>query len=90
LSAKTDFIIQKYPQLVGHDDFISVVLDIRATFKLEAVPFSISVGDWRSGSLERFYGAERNKIIEAELKAKKKERKQDGHKRRGSPGWVRY
>ena len=90
MSAKTDFIIEKFPRLAGKESFIQVILDIRQAFKLEKVPFRIITPDLDTGSLERFYGAERNKIIETKLKAKNKARKEHARKRGGSPGWVRY
>lgn len=90
MTTKTDYIIEKFPQLVGKEDFIQVILDIRQAFKLEKVPFRIITPDFDSGSLELFYGAERDKVNQAKLKAKKKARKEHARKRGGSPGWVRY
>jgi hypothetical protein len=78
LSSKIKHIINKYPQLTGKEDFIQVVLDIREAFKLGKVPFSISVGDWCSGSLEKYYKGLR---LDKEKFRKKKKRRR---------GWVKY
>ena len=90
MTTKIEFVIKKFPQLAGREDFIQGILDIRQAFGLERVPFRIITPDFDSGSLERFYVAERSKINQAKMVLKKKLRKNNGRKQSGSPGWKRY
>jgi len=90
MTAKIANIIEKFPKLAGREDFIQGILDIRQSFNLEKIPFRVRTPDFDSGSLERFYGAERSKINQAKTVLKKKLRRKNASKKRGSAGWVRY
>lgn len=67
---KIKSIIKTYPVLSDHVDMVEFVLDLRAAFKLEKVPFSLTVGTWSSGSLDDYYASVQRKRTEARLKAK--------------------
>ena len=81
---KINQILTGFPVLVGHEEMIKFVLDIRETFSLEKVPFEIKVGTWSSGSLDKYYASVEAKRAEERLKKKRKQ------SRKGSAGWVRY
>ena len=90
MSQRIEQIIKKFPQLAGKEEFIGGIIEIREAFKLEKVPFSVSIGDWCSGSLESFYEAERDERFLKRESLIKAMRKKNGRKRNGSPGLKIY
>jgi len=87
LKDKVNQILNDFPALVGHEDVVEFVLDIREAFKLKKVPFRIQAGDFDSGHLRTYYKHIEAVRVEKRLKANKKREK--NAKRKGSAGWKR-
>ena len=85
---KVNHIVNTFPALAAHTDMVEFILDIREAFNLEKVPFEVRVGNWSSGSLDKYYTEVERQRTEDRLQAEKKNKKNT--KRRGSTGWKRY
>lgn len=70
--AKVNHILGKFPALSGHEDMVEFILELREVFNLEKVPFEVRVGNWSSGSLDKYYQAEAEKKAEGRRKAAEK------------------